>query len=84
MNDAVPDDIAREKQRELGQQLTWTEGELAKLEVKEADVRRLLDAALKLAGNCQTGSGRRSNNRSGSNVELLVGVRGLEPLTSRV
>jgi site-specific DNA recombinase len=169
MNDAVPDDIAREKQRELGQQLTWTEGELAKLEVKEADVRRLLDAALKLAGNCQTAyqasppdvrrmwnqawwesveidivdgeptvvkvnrtpvaaatradaeqvrlerrwrrdgvqiptmqtdaslpgvgsnvdqlvdrTGRRSNIRSGSNFELLVGVRGLEPLTSRV
>jgi site-specific DNA recombinase len=54
MDDVVPDDIARAKQRELGQQLAWAEGELAKLAIKEVDVRRLLGAALKLAGNCQT------------------------------
>lgn len=53
MQETVPDDIAQEKQRELGQQLLWAETELAKLDVDTADVRQLSQAALRLARDCQ-------------------------------
>jgi site-specific DNA recombinase len=52
MNEIVPDDIAREKQRELSQQLAWAEQELGSHSVTEADLKQLLGATLRLAGNC--------------------------------
>jgi len=52
MQGTVPDDIAQQKQHELGQQLLWAEAELHKLGIKEDDLRRLVEVALRLAENC--------------------------------
>lgn len=50
--DAVPDDIARDKQAELGRQLDRAVADLAALEVADEHVRNLLTATLTLAGDC--------------------------------
>jgi site-specific DNA recombinase len=52
MAEVVPDDIAREKQTELGRQLGWAEEELHGYAVAAADLRQLIPTILGLATKC--------------------------------